>query len=156
MHDIYDQPSNCIKNGEESMNPFAISGLLITATYFPLMFFVLSKGKTKAAKIYSLHLFTTGLWGVGSFIIGSNYFNSEIELIWKCSYVSVLFIPVLFFHTALEITKSRSVLLIFFYLQATIFSVLTVYGYVFDDFKIHFNSFYYFKGNSLYLISFLI
>ncbi len=138
------------------LNPFAISGLLIALSYFPLMFFVYSNGTTKATKLYSAHLFATGTWGLGAFLIGSSYFNAHIDILWKYSYVAVLFIPVLFFHTTVELIQKPTKLLHFSYIQAIIFSLLALSGNLWNNYIVLFNSFYYFKGNILYIASFII
>jgi len=40
------------------LHPFAISELLMTITYLPLFLLIFIKGKSKLAKIYSLHMLT--------------------------------------------------------------------------------------------------
>ncbi len=139
------------------LNPFAVSGILIALTYFPLTIFILLNGKNNFARIYSLHLLATGFWGIGAFLIGSNYLNSRIELVWQISYIAVLFISPLFFHAILRLNNITSLLLLrLIYMQAILFALLTLNGSLLKDFKIHFDSFYYFRGTYLYTASFII
>lgn len=135
------------------LNPFAISGLLIAASFLPLALLILIKGKNKITFFYALHLLSTGLWGVGSFLIGANIFQMHIDRVWQASYIAVILIPVFFAHVCYELLKKHKFLVIFAYCQAIIFIILTLQGKMLVDFKTHFDSLIYFTGSKYYALS---
>ncbi len=138
-----------------SLNPFAISGLLIVLTYFPLFLFIIIKGKSKIAKIFSLHIFSTFIWGIGSFLIGINTNPDIANHILKFAYAGVIFIPVFFFHTVLLMTRKQAKFIIFLtYLQASCFLVLMFAGQMMHSTKYIFNSFYWNTKTFSYSLSF--
>ena len=142
------------------LTPFAISGILIVVFYLPLFLFVAVKGKTKTAFVFSLYLFCVFLWGIGVFLFGINRdMDPAVSLfIWKLVYIAVLFIPVFFLHSVLlMINKPYRLLLLLTYLQAFIFSILTLKGYLTSaPPHLIFDSFYVWAGGRTYYVSFLI
>ena len=139
----------------ERLNPFAISGLLITATYLPLFIFIFMKGKTQIAKIFSLHILAILLWGVGSFFIGINSNADLALLIWKPTYVAVLFIPVFFYHaTIIARNENISWGVFLAYLQACVFTVLLINNLMVSKMQYVFNSFYYHDATPVYTLIF--
>ncbi len=139
------------------LNPFAISGLLIIITYLPLFLLILFKGKTRAARLFALHIFAIFWWGVGSFWIGINK-NELIALsLMKFAYIGVIFIPVFFYDFVLEIINNNSKLIrSIFYAQAIYFLFATLTNKIFLYPKWIFHSFYYTSPSIIFFFSFII
>ncbi|MBZ0165218.1 MAG: hypothetical protein K8I00_00325 [Candidatus Omnitrophica bacterium] len=139
------------------LNPFAISGLFILITYLPLFLTILLKGNSRITRIYSLHLLAVCGWGLGSFLIGISKGPSQSLEIWKFAYASVLFIPVFFQHTILElIGKKNTPYLVGIYLQAIIFCILLQKGFITSELGISFGNIHYFGYSNYYFVSMLI
>ena len=139
------------------MNTFAISGLLIIVVTFPLFILLLSRGKTNAAKVYSLSVLAVALWGVGSFLGATATTEYQALKIWKITMIPVYFIPTFLFHTALLI-RGRLIkwLLVLVYAQAFLFGILSFNGKLFASIEFKFDSFYYPMANTLFLCAFLM
>ncbi len=139
-----------------NFTPFAISGLIISVIYLPLFLFFIIKGKTKITKIYSFHIFSILIWGLGSFLIGSTKNTKFALLFWQFAYIGVLFISVSFQHTVLLIlNKKQKIYTFFIYFQAIFFSILILEGLLIRDVKLLFNSIYFMQSNSLITLSFI-
>ena len=80
------------------LNPFAISGLLITFTCFGLIIILLRYGKTKLHKLWILFNLAVGIWGVGAFLVGISATREAAILSWRFAVCGGVFIPVFFFH----------------------------------------------------------
>ncbi|HOD12127.1 MAG TPA: ATP-binding protein [Candidatus Omnitrophota bacterium] len=138
------------------LNPFAISGLLIAFAYFPLFILILINNKSKLSIVYSFHILSIAMWGIGSFFIGINTSQNFSFTIWKIAYPSALFIAVFFLHSVLIlIKKERKILLIAIYGQAFYFLYTIVNNKMFPTTKFMFNSFYYHQGSAYYTLSFI-
>lgn len=138
------------------LNPFAISGLLITVTYLPLFLFIFLKGKTKLAKIYSLHIFAVLWWGIFSLIIANTVNKESAELFWKLSNIGVFFIPVFFSHAVLLLTRIKArFFTIYSYTQAIFFLIITLLGMGYTDVYPLRGSFFYGKASHLYNLGFI-
>ncbi|HOW36586.1 MAG TPA: ATP-binding protein [Candidatus Omnitrophota bacterium] len=138
------------------LNPFAIANLIIAITYFPLFILIAIKGKTRIARVYSLHILAICLWGIGAFLGGINQ-NQAISInLWKFAYSAVIFIPIFFLHSVLILTKRNSRFLItLIYIQAIYFLWEAQSGGMFSSVRLVFNSFYYVNGKIIYLYSFI-
>lgn len=140
-----------------NLNPFTISGLLIIVTYLPLFILILIKGKTKAARIFSLHILSILIWGIGATIIGFNKNHELAKYTIKIVSIGIYLIPVFFYHTVLLITnKSERLPLFLIYLQSIIFIVAGLLGTLYLEPVFAFNSFYVTKTSTLYRFSFII
>jgi signal transduction histidine kinase len=140
-----------------NINLFAISGLLIVITYLPLFLFILIKGKTRIARIYSLHIFSIFIWGFGALLIGTNTRPEIAYKIWRFAYIGTLFIPTFLQHTVLLMTKKKSrAYIVFVYGQAIFFVFCMLNNKMISETKIMFNSFYVFTATPTYIISFII
>jgi len=139
------------------LNPFAISGLLIAITYLPLFILITLKGNNKVSRIYSFHILSIFLWGIGSFLIAINENFTIAFFFWAFAYSAVIFIPIFFYHAILILFQKENLfVLIFLYLQGLYFLYLTLTGKMFDSMNFLFNSFYYHSGSTEYLLSFII
>ncbi|MDP8264324.1 MAG: ATP-binding protein [Candidatus Aceula lacicola] len=139
------------------LNAFAVSGLLITITYLPLFALILKTGKNKLSRIFSLYLLSILLWGIGSFIAATNK-NPELALLsWNIAYSPVPFIPTLCYHSVLLFFEKRNKnFLLFSYIQAFLFFILSLSGFLFKEPRLLFNQYYSPIGTSLYEISFFL
>ena len=139
------------------LNPFAISNLIIILTNFPLFLLILKKGKSLLSLIFSLHILSVLVWGIGGFLISITHQEEVSSLLWKIAYADVLLIPVFFQHAVLLITKNYNKYYLYFvYLQAILFIPAVIFNKIFISFKLISNSFYFFQGNLLYLFTFII
>jgi signal transduction histidine kinase len=139
------------------LNHFSISGILIVICYIPLFIFFMCQRHQWVVKIYALHIFMVMLWGLGSFFIGITTNLSILPLVWNLAYISVLFIPVFFLHSIrLLINNKNRKLVLFAYLQALLFSLITIHNQMYSGFYYFHNSFYFHKGTIFFLYSFLI
>ncbi len=141
-----------------NLNPFAISGLLIAVGYFPLFFFIFFNGKSKLARVYSLHILSIGLWGMLGFILGTNATMLNLKLLWNLAVIPVYFIPVFFIHAVYIMLKQDNKLLInFAYIQALFFTIATLLDRTASESFINMNNqFYWSVGTPLYWISVII
>ncbi|MCK5580212.1 MAG: hypothetical protein KAJ18_02960 [Candidatus Omnitrophica bacterium] len=137
-----------------NLNPFAISGLLIIVTYFPLFLFILTKGKTKVARIFSLHILAVFCWGLGAFLNGINT-NPDISInLWKFAYASVTLIPVFLYHAVILMTRRKALLeMILIYSQAIYFLFMLAIDKMIPGNYYLLNSIYWMTGSSLYIYS---
>ncbi len=139
------------------LNPFAISNLLIIIFYLPLSILLFIKGKTKLARIYSLHIFAIVFWGIGAFLIGISQEPNFSLILWKFTYASVLFIPVYFCHSILLMTANQNRFVIFFvYAQAIYFVYSILTGKMMASVRLVFNSFYFHVGTPTFFVSAII
>jgi len=139
-----------------NLNPFSISNLLIILFYFPIAYFILTKGKTKATKVFALYFLSAGMWGLGGFLAATTSNEHAATAYLTFAYCSVLFIPVFFQHaTALIIKKETKFFYFFTYGQALYFCFLNLSGKLFTT-KWAFNSFYYYDGNAAFFLSFIM
>ncbi len=138
-------------------NFYALSGLVISLTFFPLFFFTFSKGKTNIARYFSYHLFAVAIWGIVTLLVGVNSGDPQVYHLWNLSFSLALFIPVFLLHSVLLMTeRSSPAILILIYAQAILFALLTFFGRTFPTTKYMFNSMYYNQGGSLYLAAVII
>ena len=138
------------------LNPFAISGILIFVPYSIISVFVLIKGKTKLTRIFVLELIAISIWGLGTYLIGTNR-NAETALvIIRWIYPAVIFIPIFFLHSVyLFLNIKKDLLFHLSYLQGFFFSYITITGKMYNSVKLMFNSFYYQQGEAYLLASFI-
>ena len=138
------------------LNPFAISGLFVAATYLPLFLFIFTKGQTKLSKIFSLYMFAVFVWGVGSFIIGAVPDKNIAILTWKISYIAVLTMPPFFLHSVMLMTNEKNRLLTLTAYGVSGFFIASIFmDKIMNDVVWMFNSFYCPVGTTTYLYSFL-
>jgi len=135
-------------------NAFSFSGFLIAITFFPLFLYIITRGKTRASRLYSLHILSLFIWGLGSFLIGSTQDYHIALNLWKWTYVGVLFISVSFYHTVSIIIEQRKRLaLILVYVQAVFFCIHTFQDKIFSSLQFLRWGFYYPSRNIEIIIS---
>lgn len=142
------------------LTPYAVSGILLFLTYFPLFLFVHWKGRTKVSRVFAYHLLSVSGWGPAAMCIGFSKHWPYLSVVgWTWGYVSVLYIPVILTHCILLLTQNRYIryILPVIYGQAVIFTVLTLMGRLYEpEFVYKFDSMWFPAGNHLFLVSFLI
>lgn len=140
-----------------TLNPFAISGLFIVAVYSPLFFYIYSKGKTKLTRIYSYHLLSILLWGTGCFLVSTTKDPNKALFFWKYSYICVLLIPVFFYHSVYLLNKAKNKIgLVFVYSQLIFFILVLLNNKMFIEPRYVYNQFYVFINSFYYSLSFII
>jgi hypothetical protein len=108
------------------MNLFSVSGLTIVITALILTAFILSHGKTRLHRIWTLFNLAVLIWGIGCFLAGKASSISEALFAWRVSISGGLFIGVFFYHTMSVFSEIRNrQLFIIAYAQAMFFFVLT-------------------------------
>lgn len=140
------------------LNAYALSGILVAVTFFPLFIFTWVQGKTAIARVFSYHLLCVASWGIITLLVGVNGATLEVYHLWNVSFAIALFIPVLLLHSVLLMAGKHSTkaVLLIVYAQAAVFAVLTLSGKVFPDIQYMFNSMYYNQGSRLYLTAVII
>ena len=111
-----------------NMNAFALSGLLVLLSSLFFGFFVFFKNiKNRINQIWGLFSIAVALWGFAAFRIGLIP-EAERELavlLWRITYLGIIFIPVLFYHFVhVWLGIKRKILLYFFYLWGFFFFIL--------------------------------
>jgi signal transduction histidine kinase len=107
------------------LNPFAISGLLIIISYLPVYILLIRNAKSILVRIYSLHILSVIIWGIGSFFIGLLTDFDTLKIIWGIAYTGVLFIPVFLYHAVQILSNRKSpIKLLLCYGQAILFTIL--------------------------------
>ncbi len=139
------------------LTPFAVSGLFIALTYFPLFLLISFKGKNQIARLYSFHIFFAFLWGVGSFFIGSLHEPKVVVIVWKFAYSAVLFVPVFFQHAVLlQVDNRNRTYLYLIYAQAIFFTFGIFTNQLMAEVRLFSNSFYYHVATKMFLASSVI
>lgn len=139
-----------------NLNPFAISGLLIVIAYAPLFLLILIKGKTILTHIFSLHILSILLWGVGSLFIPMKTDPEAARTLWSLAYIAVIFIPTFFYHSVSLFLKEPKKLFVFLvYAQALIFTFFALNKDFFPGCRLFFNSFYFVKSSPIFFLSFI-
>jgi len=138
------------------MSVFAISGLLIVLTSLVLIAILLIFGKTslqRAWTFFNLGIFT---WGIGTFMVATETPGGRLFLSWKLACLGGLLIAVFLYHTVYIFAELKNkLLLVAVYLQTIIYSLLAFFckeGIVFGNWKLYFNSIYYFKTSLIYVM----
>ena len=139
-----------------NLNLFAISGLLIIASYLPLFFYIFSKGKSSVTRVYSLHLFSILLWGLGCFFVATTRDPKQALTAWKFAYIWTLLIPVFFYHTTHLLKRAQNNFYLYLiYIQAIIFIIFLLTDKIFLESRFVYHEFYYFRNSILYFLSFI-
>ncbi len=135
------------------ITPFAISGLLILLVNFPLFLMLFLKGKSKSARLFSYHIFTVLIWGIGSFFIGGLQNETLAKYILKFTLIGVIFIPASFYHAAsIIMNKKDNLTILFVYIQAFCFLIININDQLYASSKYIFNSFYYYNSNTTMVV----
>ncbi|MBI4846979.1 MAG: hypothetical protein HY808_00170 [Nitrospirae bacterium] len=109
-------------------NLFSISGFLLGLTGTVLTIVIFRLRKSKLHYLWMLFNIAVALWGWGAFFIGRTSNGPDALVLWRISYVPILFISVFFFHTVYEFCNlSSSKLLIFAYAQGILSSILSIF-----------------------------
>ncbi len=136
---------------------FSLSGILIIAVYVPILYFVLTKGRSKITRLFSAHLFSVIIWGIAAFLIGLSKDPDLTSKIFQLGDLSVTLIPVLFLHVVyLMLNEKNRTFLYFAYAQTIFFSYMLLAGNVSAPVKFMFNSFYYAQAGPFYLPWFIL
>ena len=77
-------------------NIFSFSGLLLGLTGTVLVIIILRLRKSKLHSLWMLFNIAVALWGWGAFFIGKTASSHEALILWRVSYVPILFISVFF------------------------------------------------------------
>ncbi len=138
-----------------NLNAFAISGLLIIITHFPLLIIIAKRGSTKVARLFTLHIFMLLLWGLQTFLYGITKNTETTHLIGQFGYPFIIFISIFFLHaiSALDNNRKRTFFMILIYVVGIIFSVLSITNKMFPSIRFVLNSWYYPQGNKIFFMS---
>lgn len=130
------------------INLFSLAGFLIATTCIFYFFLLLFIGKLKLHKIWALYNLAIGIWGIGSFLVGSaNEINALFA--WRVAYFGALFTCVFFYHTISVFCNLKNKIFLYFsYGQAILFTGLVLFtDLIFPAKKLIFvfDSLYYYK-----------
>ncbi len=131
-----------------NLNAYALSGICIMLSSAVIGTVVYLFGRDKyAGRVFGiLNLFIFN-WGFGSFKIAMATTPESALTWWRISYISVIWMPVLFFHfVCLFLKISRRIVLALSYSLASIFTLALAYKnaeYMFGSIELLFNQFYW-------------
>ena len=109
-------------------NIFSFSGLLLGLTGTVLVIIILRLRKSKLHSLWMLFNIAVALWGWGAFFIGKTASSHEALILWRVSYVPILFISVFFIHVVYELCELTSNrVLIFAYIYGILSSILCIF-----------------------------
>ena len=81
------------------MNPFALSGLLIGLSSTTMAVWVFFQNRANHInRLWSIFCIFVAIWGFGCLAIGLTKNQSLALIFWRTTYISVIFIPSLFYH----------------------------------------------------------
>lgn len=130
-----------------NMNLFVLSGLITGVTTLLLALLVLKYGDVRNGIHRTLILFNIAMvfWGFGCMFVGLSGSNAGSALFWwKIAHIGALFCVVFLLHSSLLLTGvHRKKFLIFAYVQAFFFQVLSAANILHIKLIYVFNSFYY-------------
>jgi len=140
------------------MNLFSSAGLSLGLICFLLVYIIFAYAKQKIHYIWACFNIVVALWGFAAFFIGRCTDPQLAIIIWRISFVAVIFIAVFFYHVSClfcQINRPRTVA--FAYMQGLFFIFLNATDlYISKVFLID-NSFYYLRSQGFfYPISFFI
>ncbi len=141
-----------------NLNPFAISNLITIACSLPIAVIIfLSNEKSKPVLYFGLHSFSIFWWGLFAFLSSTAPDGSSALTLLKAAYAGVLFIPIFFLHSIIQVYNFWNKILLWLgYTQASVFLFLTINNVLFTHIISSFNGYYYCPTNIFYLISFII
>ena len=133
------------------LNPFAISGILISIALCPLAFLVMILGKTKVTKIFSLHLLSASIWGLGSIIIGLNRNPNHSLAIQDFAGIGVIFMPATLYHTVYLLRQLYNIKILIIAYGLSIYFLYTLLSHqMFRKVIFMFNSLYIPQGEKIF------
>ena len=136
---------------------FTISGILIVATYVPVLYFVIAKGRTLITKFFTLHILAIAIWGIMCTVVGFIQDPNLAFTVWRIGTSLVPFMPVFLLHVVHLMRKEQSAAFLYFaYAQAIFFSYLIVTARLYSSVQFMFNSFYYVQAGQFYLECFIL
>ena len=138
------------------MNPFALSGILagVSSFFFGLLVLFKSSNK-KLGKVWFLFALSVALWGLGVLVIPFFKDPDTVLIAWKLTWaLGANWIAVLFYHfVSVFCGLNRPRFLLSQYLVAAAFFFITPTDLIYSGVIWVFNSFYYSKAGSLYILN---
>jgi hypothetical protein len=135
------------------LNLFAVGSLFLFLVCLFFAVLIIRRTDYKLFLLFALEYIAVGTWGGCAFLLAISRTHDEAFLWMRLGHIGVSFIPVFLFHIIYRLSNSRrKPLLIFVYLQAILFSLLSIFKsplfmkgvrYVFD-------AFYYSVPGTLY------
>lgn len=142
-----------------SLNPFSISGLILSFTATVLLIIILRSAKYFIHYIWALFNFAVAVWGFACIFIGKEQ-TIDTAIFWlRIGHVGVIFIAVFFYHVIyLTCRLKNRVVLFFIYIIGCVFALLAFTNHFIskDNTVIIFNSFYYDKAQGIIYPFYLI
>lgn len=134
------------------MNPYSISGILISTTCFTVVFILLKFGNANIHRIWTAFNVVVGMWGIGCILIGiSNENNASFH--WFIASLAGYFIAPVFYHTTIIFSKKSLNIFVPIGYCYSILSVILHYLYFpnpnFAIIVLKFNSLYYIHSTSI-------
>lgn len=140
------------------MSPFALSGLLITLTCFPLAIFIFYKSpRSLSNNLMVIFNICVGVWGLGGMLAGLSRTSEQAIWAWRLANTGGFLLGVVFYHLSFVLTntvqgkKVQSA-----YLFGACAIVLCLTGVAISETWWLFESVHYQKINSAYFVIFAI
>jgi signal transduction histidine kinase len=131
------------------MNIFSFGGVLLGASCIVLSIIISLNAKNKLHRTWLLFNIIVAIWGVGAYLIGRAEDPATALGLWKFAQFGILFISVLFCHTAAifcELDGKYKNFIRFAYAQATVAFLLILFDVIPCKITYLFNSFYYYQS----------
>jgi len=127
------------------MNPFAISGLLVFMTNASLGVFVLIKSfRNRTNRLWAYFTFVVAGWGFGAFKIGTVHDPQTALWYWKLTHISIVLIPIVFFHFLCRFLDIKNkTLILFSYIIFALLLISIFTNHLINHVTFVFNSFYF-------------
>jgi len=141
------------------LNPFAISGILLSLSCLFLVIINIFLGRKKIHFLWALFNLAVGIWGFGVYKIATTLDPHTAWIWWKINHIGVIWMPVFIFHTVTLLCNiQRKKFLLFLYFQGIFFSLFNIFSNTlfFRDVRFVFDSFYYVTLGLLYHPFFVI
>ena len=134
------------------MNPFAISGLLITVTCFSLTVLILAKAQRSSLNtLMALFNFCVGVWGLGTMQVGMAQTPQSALWFWRLAHIGGYFLGMVFYHLSSVISgRSRKPSPKVVYLFAFVSVLLCLTGPFMSKTRWMFSSLHYHQANMWY------
>ncbi|GEM_PF-1497400 len=138
------------------MNPnflYSLLGLILGLTCSGVAVILAIYRKRKIHIVWLFFNVAVAIWGFGAFLIGRATTPLEGIIAWRLSHIGVIFIAVLFFHTAVvfcDREKELKKMLLFAYLQGIFFLFLNATSLFISKTRVIFNFLYYNHATGLF------
>jgi signal transduction histidine kinase len=136
---------------------YSLLGLILGITCLILVIILAIYRKTKLHVVWLFFNLAVAIWGFGAFLIGQATTSLTAVTAWRLSHIGVIFIAILFFHTATIFCNREAKLkkiICFSYLQGFFFLCLNATPLFISKIRVIYDSLYYIRATGLFYPTF--